>query len=70
MATQVVNEDNRLMIVELVKQLVKEKPSDPVPFMYAYLKQISQGVHEPVLPTNLQVAEMKNLRKKLAHLKS
>ena len=58
------------MIVELVKQLVKEKPSDPVPFMYSYLKQISQGVQEPVLPTNLEVAELKNLRKKLAHLKS
>lgn len=38
--------------------------------MYSYLKQISEGATEPVPPTNLEVAEAKNLRKKYAYLKS
>lgn len=38
--------------------------------MYAYLKQKAAGVETPVTPTNLEVAEMKNLRKKHEYLKS
>lgn len=38
--------------------------------MYSYLKQISEGVDKPVTPTNLEVAETKNLRKKYEYLKS
>ena len=38
--------------------------------MYSYLKQISEGVDRPVTPTNLEVAETKNLRKKYEYLKS
>ena len=44
MNSQVVEEEDRIIIVNLVKSLVKEKPSDPVPFMYTYLKQIAEGV--------------------------
>ena len=58
------------MIVNLVKQLLKEKPSDPVPFMYSYLKQYSEGIEKPITPSNLEVAETKNLRKKYEYLKS
>ena len=62
-------EEDRALIVALVKQLLYERPSDPVPFMYSYLKQVSEGVQQPVMPTNLEVAEMKNLRKKYDFLK-
>jgi len=65
-----VKEDDRLVIVNLVKQLLHEKPADPIPFMYSYLKQISEGIENPVTPTNGEVAEAKNLRKKLDYLKS
>ena len=47
-----VKEDDRLVIVNLVKQLLHEKPSDPIPFMYSYLKQISEGIEHPITPTN------------------
>ena len=58
------------MFVKLVKCLLKEKPQDPIPFIYSYLKQVSEGSAEPVPPTNKDVAEAKNLRKKLEYLKS
>ena len=49
---------------------MSEKPSDPIPFMYSYLKQVSEGVDPPITPANHEVAEMKNLRKKYEYLKS
>ena len=52
-----------------MKQLLSEKPSDPIPFMYSYLKQVSEGVDAPITPKNNEVAEMKNLRKKYEYLK-
>ena len=61
---------DRTMIIKLCQQLLKQKPSDPIPFIYTYLKQKRDGIEQPVLPTNSQVAEMKNLRKKYEHLKS
>mmetsp|Transcript_34782 Transcript_34782/g.45775 ORF Transcript_34782/g.45775 Transcript_34782/m.45775 type:complete len:142 (+) Transcript_34782:16-441(+) len=67
---ELVREEDRLMIVSLVKQLLQQKPQDPIPFIYSYLKQKSEGIETPQLPTNLEVAEMKNLRKKYEHLKS
>jgi len=68
--SSLVREDDRLVIVSLVKQLLSEKPSDPIPFMYSYLKQISEGVQKPITPANHEVAEMKNLRKKYDYIKS
>ena len=65
-----VKEEDRLVIVALVKQLLHEKPSDPIPFMYSYLKQISEGTEKPITPANHEVSEMKNLRKKYEYLKS
>lgn len=41
-----------------------------MPFIYAFIKQRSQGVESPTLPTNGEVAQIKNLRKKVDHLKS
>ena len=38
--------------------------------MYSYLKQIAEGVERPITPSNLEVAETKNLRKKYEYLKS
>lgn len=60
----------RKVIVKLVKQLLHDRPSDVVPFMYSFLKQVNEGVADPVMPTNLQVAEIKNLRKKYDYLNS
>ena len=68
--SSLVKEEDRLVIVKLVKQLLSEKPSDPIPFMYSYLKQVSEGVETPTTPANHEVAEMKNLRKKYEYLKS
>lgn len=68
--SSLVREEDRLVIVKLVKQLLSEKPSDPIPFMYSYLKQVNQGIDPPITPANHEVAEMKNLRKKYEYLKS
>ena len=38
--------------------------------MYSYLKQIHNGIQNPELPTNKQVAEIKNLRKQYEYLRS
>jgi hypothetical protein len=32
------SERDRQVVVNLITQLLKDKPSDPVPFMYSYLK--------------------------------
>jgi len=65
-----VKEVDRDMIIKLVKTLLQQKPHDPIPFMYTFLKQKRDGVETPQLPTNLEVAQMKNLRKKYECLKS
>lgn len=33
-----VKEEDRLVFVKMVKKLLSEKPQDPIPFMYSYLK--------------------------------
>lgn len=38
--------------------------------MYSYLKQVQKGYSDPVCPTNRQIAEVKNLRKKYDFLRS
>jgi len=38
--------------------------------MYSYLKQLEKGIENPLCPTNIQVAEIKNLRKKYDYLRS
>ena len=63
-------EEVRPLMVAMIKQLLTLKPSDPIPFIYSYLKQKQQGVENPQMPTNLVVAEVKNLRKKYELLKS
>lgn len=65
-----VKEEDRMVIVQLVKKLLNEKPQDPIPFMYTYLKQVGEGIEVPELPSNKEVAEIKNLRKKYEYLKS
>ena len=54
----------------MIKQLLILKPSDPIPFIYSFLKQKQAGVENPEMPTNVAVAEIKNLRKKYELLKS
>ena len=62
--------EDRNVIVALVKSLLQERPNDPVPFMYSYLKQAQNGKKNPIPPKNADVAEIKNLRKKYEILKS
>ena len=50
--------------------LLREKPSDPVPFIYNYLCQVRGGVEKPKPITNIQIAQVKNLRLKIADLQS
>ena len=63
-------EEVRPLLVQMIKLLLVIKPNDPVPFIYSYLKQKQNGIENPELPTNLEVAEIKNLRKKYELLKS
>ena len=44
------------MINRLVKNLLNEKPADPVPFIYNFLAQVKAGVKEPVPITNIEVS--------------
>ena len=69
-SASLVKEEDRQVITQLVKKLLHDKPSDAIPFMYSYLKQAGAGIEQPVTPTNIEVAEMKNLRKKYDYLKS
>lgn len=53
----------------MVKNLLTDRPNDPVPYMYAYLKQTKLGI-TPQCPTNNDIAVVKNMRKEIEHLKS
>jgi len=66
----IMQEQDRELVVQMVKQLLRERPNDVVPFMYSFLKQKNQGVANPKCTTNNQVAEIKNLRKKVEYLRS
>ena len=63
------SEEVRPLILAMIKQLLILKPSDPIPFIYSFLKQTQAGVEAPEMPSNLAVAEVRNLRKKYEYLK-
>ena len=66
----VVTENDTLMLKSLVTNLLREKPTDPVPFIYNFLSQIKDGIQQPVPITNHEVSQIKNLRLKIEDLKS
>lgn len=69
-ANSVVGEKDTLMLKQLVTNLLREKPADPVPFIYNFLAQIQAGVEQPTPITNHEVSLIKNLRLKIDDLKT
>ena len=65
-----VSDTDRAIIVSMVTRLLKDKPQDPIPFMYSFLQQKRDGIAKPDMATNGEVANMKNLRKQYEYLKS
>jgi len=66
----VIAEEDTLMLKSLVTNLLREKPRDPVPFIYNFFSQVKNGVQNPVPITNHEVSQIKNLRLKIDDLKS
>ena len=66
----VVTVEDKQLLVNMVRQLLTERPSDPVPFIYSFMKETQQGVANPRGVTNNEVSQIKNLRKKVEFLKS
>lgn len=58
-------------MVRLVTSLLTSKPSDPVPHIYSYLLEIQKGVDPANIKaiTDNELAELKNLEKKVAYYK-
>jgi hypothetical protein len=53
------------IIVRMVTALLDARPSDPVPCMYSFLKQIQQGVKKPKVISTNEVSQIINLRKQV-----
>lgn len=67
--TPMIKEQDRQLVVEMVKNLLTERPNDPVPYMYAYLKQTKLGI-TPQCTSNNEIAAIKNMRKKIEYLRT
>ena len=65
-----VTDDDRKMLKDLVTSLLREKPSDPVPFIYNFLAQKQQGIQSPAPLSNHEVSQIRNLRLKIEDLES
>jgi hypothetical protein len=52
-----------------VTQLLKDKPKDPVPYIFTYLSEMSHKVKDPKPLSDNEIYEMRNLRKKVDYLK-
>ena len=55
-----IKEEDRQLVVDMVKNLLQDRPMDPVPYMYSYIQQIGQGIEKPVCVTNNEIAAVKN----------
>jgi len=66
-----VSRETKDIMVRLVTSLLTSKPNDPVPHIYSYLQEIQRGVDpgqiKPI--TDNELAELKNLNKKVAYYK-
>ena len=58
-------------MVRLVTSLLTAKPNDPVPHIYSYLLEIQKGTDPAKIKaiTDNELAELKNLEKKVAYYK-
>jgi len=50
-------------MVKLVTSLLRQRPNDPVPHIFSYLKEYHKGVHpDQIMPiTDNEINELKNL---------
>ena len=66
-----VSKETKDIMVKLVTSLLTSKPNDPVPHIYSYLLEIQKGVEpnniKPI--TDNELAELKNLEKKVSYYK-
>lgn len=69
-SSQVLGTDDTAVLKQLVVHLLREKPTDPVPFIYNFLAQTRDKVKDIKPITNLEVSQIKNLRLKIDDLKS
>jgi len=58
-------------MVRLVTSLLTSKPNDPVPHIYSYLLEIQKGTDPASIKaiSDNELAELKNLEKKVAYFK-
>lgn len=54
--SNVITPKDTLVLKQLVTNLLREKPTDPVPFIYNFLSQIKNGAQTPVPITNIEVS--------------
>lgn len=70
MQSGIISTSDTTVLKQLVTSLLRDKPSDPIPYIYNYLSQIKSGTEVPLGISNKTIAEVKNMRKKVEHLKS
>ena len=59
----IITRDTKEIMVKLVTSLLTQKPNDPVPHIYSYLKEYQKGVNpSEIIPiTENELNELKNL---------
>ena len=53
----------------MVTSLLRDKPRDPVPYIYTYLLELSNKVKDPKPLSDNEVNDMRNLRKKADYIR-
>ena len=62
------SEQETKIIVRMVTALLDARPSDPIPCMYSFLKQVQNGVKKPKVISVNEVNTIINLRKEVDYL--
>ena len=57
------SEQETKIIVRMVTALLDARPSDPIPCMYSFLKQVQSGIKKPKVITVNEVNTIINLRR-------
>ena len=47
MDSGVITQQDTTILKQMVTSLLREKPSDPVPFIYNFLAQVKSGIDKP-----------------------
>ncbi len=68
--SSIINQQDANVLKKLVTSLLREKPNDPVPFIYSFLAQAQTGAQQPKPVTNIDIAQIKNMHLKIDDLKS